>query len=289
MGNNRGVSSGDTGQVSESVRGLPAPALRPYVAWYSGYRLAGLPPGRHRGLPSPYITMIVTLDDQLELAAHVDPRRPPARYTTLLGGLHTTPVIITHPGRQSGIQLAVKPLGARLLFGLPAGELAGVDADAARILGPAARELHERAREAVTWEQRFAAIDEVLLRQLRDHQAVSPEVSQAWHALLASGGTAPVAELADAAGWSSRRLGTRFRTEIGLAPKEAARVVRFDRARRLLQRRVAAAGPPELAALAAACGYYDQAHLAREFRALAGCPPSRWLAEEFRNVQAAAT
>ena len=283
------VSGGDTGQVSESVRGLPAPALRPYVAWYSGYRTAGFPPARHRGLPSPYITMIITLDDELELAAHVDPRRPPARYTTLLGGLHTTPVIITHPGRQSGIQLAVKPLGARLLFGLPAGELAGVDADATGILGPAARELHERAREAPSWERRFAVVNVMLLRQLHDNQAVSPEVTQAWRVLLASRGTASVGQLAAAAGWSSRRLGTRFRTEIGLAPKEAARVVRFDRARRLLQRRVAAAGPPELAALAAACGYYDQAHLAREFRALAGCPPSRWLAEEFRNVQAAAT
>jgi len=283
------VSSGDTGQVSESVQGVPAPALRPYVAWYSGYRQAGLAPGRHRGLPSPYVTMIITLEDQLELAVLSDPRQPPARYTTLLGGLHSTPVIITHPGRQSGIQLAVKPLGARLLFGLPAGELAGVDADAARILGPAARELHERVREAATWEQRFAVIDDVLLRQLRDSQPASPEVTQAWHALLASGGSAPVGQLADAAGWSSRRLGTRFRTEIGLAPKEAGRVVRFDRARRLLQRRVAAAGPPELAALAAVCGYYDQAHLAREFRALAGCPPSRWVAEEFRNVQAAAT
>ena len=41
-----------------------------------------------------------------------------------------------------------------------------------------------------------------------------------------------------------------------------------------------------LADLAADCGYFDQAHLAREFRALAGCPPSQWLAEEFRNVQA---
>jgi AraC-like DNA-binding protein len=283
------VSSGDTGQVREAAQGVPAPALRPFVAWYSGYREAGQPAGLHRGLPSPYLTLIFTMDDQLQLAVHTDPRRQPREYSTLIGGLHTTPAIISHPGRQSGIQLAVKPLGARVLLGLPAGELAGTETDADDVLGPAARELYERVREAATWQQRFAVIDEMLLRQLRDSQPVSHEVTQAWRVLLASGGTASVTQLARTAGWSSRRLGTRFRAEIGLAPKEAARVVRFDRARRLLQRRVAAAGPPDLAALAAACGYYDQAHLAREFRALAGCPPSRWVAEEFRNVQAAAT
>lgn len=43
---------------------------------------------------------------------------------------------------------------------------------------------------------------------------------------------------------------------------------------------------PRLADVAAECGYFDQAHLAREFRSLADCAPSRWLAEEFRNVQA---
>jgi AraC-like DNA-binding protein len=286
-GDNHEVSCDDPGQVSESVRGVPAPALRPYVAEYSGYRQAGLPPGRHRGLPSPYLTLIITLDEPLDLAVHPDPRRLPSRYVTLLGGLHTTPAIITHPGSQSGIQLSLRPLGTRVLLGLPAGELAGHDTDADRVLGPVAIELHERVQAAVTWEQRFAVIDELLLRQVRDNQTVSQEVAHAWRRLLASGGTAAVPELAREAGWSSRRLGTRFRTEIGLGPKQAARVVRFDRARRLLQRRVAAAGPPDLAALAAACGYYDQAHLAREFRALAGCPPSRWLAEEFRNVQAA--
>ena len=77
------------------------------------------------------------------------------------------------------------------------------------------------------------------------------------------------------------------RAETGLTPKAAGRVIRFDRARKLLVRELATATADyRLADLAAACGYFDQAHLAREFRALAGCPPSQWLAEEFRNVQA---
>ena len=73
--------------VDESVRSLPAPALRPFIAHYSGYRQAGVEPGRHRGLPSPYLTLIFTLDEPLTLAAHPDPGQPPGEYGTLLGGL----------------------------------------------------------------------------------------------------------------------------------------------------------------------------------------------------------
>ena len=85
----------------------------------------------------------------------------------------------------------------------------------------------------------------------------------------------------------ARHLGEQFRAETGLSPKAGARVVRFNLARRRLLRQQADRGRVVLAELATECGYYDQAHLAREFRDLAGCPPSALLAEELRNVQAA--
>ncbi|MFD1829431.1 helix-turn-helix domain-containing protein [Streptomyces desertarenae] len=287
--------------ADEFVRGRPAPALRPYVAHYTGYRQTGLPPGLHRGLPSPHLTLILTLEDRLTLAGHPDPGQPPGSYDTLLGGLHTAPALIVRDGRQAGVQVALGPLGARALLGTPAGELAHLDVPADAVLGRAAAELHDRLREAPSWSDRFAVLDQVLSRLLVPERTgpacALDRLAGAWHLLLASKGAVAVPELAGEAGWSTRHLTARFRAEIGLTPKEAARVVRFDRARRLLAARVLRPGGPGrgpaglgLAGLAVECGYFDQAHLAREFRALAGCAPSRWLEQEygreFRNVQA---
>ncbi|MFB7618650.1 helix-turn-helix domain-containing protein [Kitasatospora sp. NPDC056181] len=277
--------------VDEAVRSRPATALRPYVAWYSGYRQRGIAPAVHRGLPSPYLTFILTLDEPLTVAGHPDPAQPADSYATLLGGLHTSPALITHDGRQSGIQIAVHPLAARALFGLPAGELAGVDVPAEAVLGRASARLQEALQLARGWPERFAVLDGALLRAARPSGRVPPEVVRAWQALRRSGGALPVSALAADTGWSSRHLQDRFRHETGLTPKAAARVIRFDRARRLL---CAPGPPPRLAELATHCGYFDQAHLAREFRTLAGCAPSVWLAEEgpdaakFRNVQGGA-
>jgi AraC-like DNA-binding protein len=273
------------GPVDEHCRSVPAEPLRSYVAWYTGYRQRGVPPARHRGLPSPFLTLIFTLDEPLTIAAHPDPGQPPGEYGTLLGGLHSVPALITHAGAQSGIQVALRPLGARALLGLPAGELAALDLPAEAVLGSVCAELREKLESAAGWPERFAVLDEILLRRAADAD-VAPEVSWAWHELLREGGATRVSELAAGTGWSERHLTSRFRAEIGLAPKAAARVVRFDRARKLLVRKLTAGGDYLLADLAADCGYFDQAHLAREFRALAGCPPSQWLAEEFRNVQA---
>jgi AraC-like DNA-binding protein len=275
--------------IDESVRVRPAAALLPFVAHYSGYRQAAVAPATHRGLPSPFMTLIFTLNEPLEVAAHPDPRQAPGQYDTLIGGLHTTPALITHDGFQSGIQLGLSPLGARALLGRPAGELADTDLDAAELLGPFAREVREQLRAESTWPARFAVLDRMLLSRIPGggrERSAGAEVGYAWRRLLRSGGRVSISDLAAATGWSDRHLRSRFRAETGLTPKAAARVIRFYRARLLLQR--PASGPPVLADLAAECGYYDQAHLAREFRALAGCAPTQWLADEFRFVQGTA-
>src|SRR3954462_5326867 len=125
----------DTMVLDEYVQARPGAALLPYVAAYSGYRQRGVAPARHRGLPSPYLTLIFTIDEPLVVAAHPDPGQAPGEYDALLGGLHLTPATITHDGSQSGVQVAVRPLGCRALLGVPAAELAGVDVDAAAVLG----------------------------------------------------------------------------------------------------------------------------------------------------------
>ncbi|WP_250008954.1 helix-turn-helix transcriptional regulator [Actinoplanes sp. M2I2] len=263
--------------VDEYVQVRPGAGLAPFVAVYSGYRQRGVAPMRHLGLPSPYLTMILTLDEPLVMAAHPDPRQRPGSYDALVGGLHLAPAVIIHDGRQSGVQVALRPLGCRALLGVPAAELAGLDVDAAALFGEAAvAEIREQLCAAPDWPSRFALLDDTLRARLTDRR-VRPEIAYAYHRVT---GGASIRSVAAEVGWSGRHLTGQFRAEVGLRPKEAARVARFDRARRALR--------PDrpIAAVAAAHGFADQSHLVREFRALAGCTPSEWLADEFAFVQA---
>lgn len=269
--------------MREHVQYVPSAGLRPYLGPGTGYRQAGGAPAVHRGLPSPWITFIVTLDEPLVLAAHPDPAQQPGSFDVLIGGLHTSPALITHDGSQSGIQLAVSPLGARALLGMPASEIAGIDLHGADVFGRLADQVHDRVAALGSWPARFAVLEDFVAERLRDadeRTGISAEVRYAWQQLLRTEGRAAVADLTAETGWSERHLRNRFRIETGLGPKEAGRVIRFDRVRRRLARRAAAGEPLGLADLAASAGYFDQAHMDRDFRMLAGCPPTRWLADE---------
>ncbi len=211
------------------------------------------PPGVHRGLPSPCLTVVVALDEGLDVIRRSAPAQQPAVYGVLVGGLHTAPVLLRHSGGWEGVQLSLTPLGARALLGLPAGELAHLDVSGDEVWGPAAVLLREQLLGLPGWPARFAALERWLVARLRS-AGWPPELRYAWTLLLRSRGRVPVARVAAEVGWSPRRLGQVFDTEVGLSPKVSARVVRLDRARRTLSARARAGAPLDLAGLTAAGG-----------------------------------
>ncbi|XBB68829.1 helix-turn-helix domain-containing protein [Nocardioides sp. WV_118_6] len=259
------------------VAPVPA-ALRRYVVSRIPYDVDFGAPGVHRGLPSTTLTFVLPVDEPIRVAWAGRDETLHAGWTSL-SGLHTAPAAIHHTGTQRGVQLALTVAGARVLLGRPAADLAGAltDLDEADALPALLRALPERLHAAPTWAARVALVDRTLatLAARAGDPAPRAEVARAL-GLLTSG--VRVTDVAGDVGYSRRRLTSLVQAECGLAPKAFQRVARFEAARRLL-------GVRPLAEVATACGYSDQAHLTREWRALAGCTPTTWLREEFPFVQ----
>ncbi|KAB2352802.1 helix-turn-helix transcriptional regulator [Actinomadura rudentiformis] len=225
-----------------------------------------------RTLPTRHTVIIVNLGPPLHL--HVpDPAAPPAVYDSFIAGMHDGHGMYEHEGGQRGIQLDVTPLGAYTLLGVPMGHLTNLAVDLADVLGPEVPALVDRLQEAPSWGDRFDLLDAFLLKRLEVGPSPDAEVREAWRLLAATDGQTPVAVLAGEVGWSRKHLTHRFKEQVGLSPKVMARVLRFQRAVELMSR-----GVPNWVDIAVTCGYYDQAHLNREFRALAGCTPTELLA-----------
>jgi AraC-like DNA-binding protein len=256
----------------------PAAWLRPYVSAYTGYRMEAAAPSVHQGVASGHLTFLFCLDGRVEMLGNADPTKPPGTFTAAVGGLHDGPARIAQGDPQTGVQLRLTWRGARALLGVPAGALAGDTVDLGDLLPGRASTLLGRLSAADGWTERFDLLDAeltALLRRGRGERGVLPEVGYTWDRLAESGGNLRIEQLAREVGWSRRHLAEKFRTETGLAPKAAARVIRFEGA----CDRLLAPDRPALARVAAEAGYVDQAHLSRDFRDLAGIPATAWLEE----------
>lgn len=265
----------------DAVIARPHPAVRHLVARYIGYSQRGVTLSVHRGLPSRYVTLIIGLDQPIRVTGMPQPGQPPSSFRALVAGMHTGPVLIAQDPVQFGIRLELNPLGTRTLLGVSATELSGCVVDLADLPSPRLGTLPDRLAGAAGWPRRFEILNEVLGSAVTGSLSVPPEIGWAWRRMLASDGQVRVAALAGEVGWSRRHFGELFRRELGLPPKQATRVLRFERA----TTRLRSQGHTDLGELAADCGFYDQAHLNHEWRSLAGCSPGMWIAEELPFLQ----
>jgi AraC-like DNA-binding protein len=263
----------------ETASARPHPRLRPGVIGYRGIRLALDRPRMRLEAPIGAVTLLLGFEQSVRISRT---GRPATTLRSVYSGLSTSPALGEHGGRISGVEVLLAPWAAFRLFGTPQGELAGrhLDPDelphGLRLPGTDRRrstaELAAALAALPEWEDRFGLLDEALARWQETGTPCSARVVRAWSELVRTAGTTPVRRLADDVGWSVRQLENRFREQIGLSPKAASRVLRLQRARRLLM-----AGRTQ-AETAAACGFYDQAHLSAEFRAMTGCTPGEFTA-----------
>lgn len=256
----------------------PHPELRQLVRRYIGYQQADVPPYPHRGLPSGALTLVISLADPIRIVGGPGTARGPLSLRSLVGGLHLGPSLLAQDPYQSGLHIELNPLGVQSLLGVPAAELASEVVDVADLPVRWGRDLAARLMEADGWDDRFALLDREFRGTLRPVTPVG-EIQWAWRNLRTTYGTYAVTDLASEIGWSRRHFSERFGREVGLPPKQVARLIRFERSTALIR-----AGRP-LAEVAAEGGFYDQAHLTNEWRALAGCTPGTWIAEELPFLQ----
>ncbi|MEW9547384.1 helix-turn-helix domain-containing protein [Nonomuraea sp. NPDC050783] len=198
--------------------------------------------------------------------------------------------IVAGPGAGSGgavrargenvecVQVRLSPVIAGAVLGVSPAELDGAVVALDDLWGREASRIRERLAGTPSWQERFALVDALLARRHEAGRPADPEVARAWHRVVGSRGRVRVDGLAAEVGWSRKRLWSRFRAQLGLPPKRAARLVRFDHAAHRLVTGEGAAG------VAAESGYADQSHLHRDVMAHTGATPAAVAGEPFLAV-----
>ncbi|RMI38391.1 helix-turn-helix transcriptional regulator [Streptomyces triticirhizae] len=187
----------------------------------------------------------------------------------VVAGPDTRAVVTDRSRGERCVGLRFAPGQAPSVLGVPANALVDTRVPLADVWpSRLVRELTERVALA---ERPGAVLTEVALDRLREAEPIDEGWRPAAVAALRAGRT--VAETARGLGLSERQLHRRSLAAFGYSPKTLTRVLRMRRAL------ASARGGVPLARVAAEVGYADQAHLSREFRALAGVPVGRLLAD----------
>lgn len=267
--------SGPQGSWEVAV-GRPAPELAGAIARYRGFRITTAGPRSRVEIPIGLPCVIFGFGTPVMLEDATGAGPGPELFSAFVIGLRTRCLRLSHNGHIDGVEATFTPAGAYELLGCAMHEITNAVFPAPAVLGRGTDALDGRLAESRSWDECFGLLDAFFIdRAQRARQEGSLEVRHAWSWLELARPRAAGGKLADELGWSQRRLELAFREQIGLTPGAIVRMARFRSAVGLLVR-----GELSLAELADHCGYYDQSHFNREFRAVTGTTPQRYLTAE---------
>jgi AraC-like DNA-binding protein len=253
----------------------PHASLRPHVREYYGWIERMALPVCRREVPTDEVPIIINFGAPFRLFDQDDPSRW-TEFGSFTTGAYDSYVLVGSTGPSAGIQVNMSIFGARLFLGRPLRDMKNRVVELEDLFGRAARLLTQELYDAPSWNARFEILDRELAGRMLNTRAPSPAVCCAWSRLVSTGGRASIGGIVRAAGCSQKHLIAQFREEIGLSPKTLARVLRFGRAVQIIKE----GGGGRLVEIAQDCGYYDQAHFSRDFRAFAGVTPTELIASQ---------
>jgi len=230
-------------------------------------------PGHWRNLilPDGAVELIINLGDPQSLCALDHPDRRRVFRHSWISGERTDPILIDEAGYVDLVGARLRAGGGWSFLGIPMSEFSGRVVELDRVLGAEINELRDFLGDQVTDDARF----NVLENWLRKRQRTSPTraVSYALRAIQHGADAVRIGRMADEIGISHKHLLREFDRCVGLTPKTFARLCAFQRVIQSVGHRTEV----EWVETALQCGYYDQAHLIREFRAFSGLTPASYL------------
>jgi len=255
------------------IRYQPPAPLDSYIQcfWYSERREAQV--FREHMLPGGSAQLIFALHESPFTCVPKSPSMSPVTWSR--GVVHgpQRSYYTTGPkpcGAVAGVSF--RPGAAGAILGVPMSDLTDGHIPIDALWGQRARTLHDQLLAAANPTHIFALLEQALRARLARPILIHPAVA---HALVQSpnpGSPLRVADVQRETGYSNRHFIALFRSAVGLTPKHYYRVQRFKAALQLL----AGSTPASLASVAASVGYFDQSHLTREFRDLAGIAPTQY-------------
>ena len=191
----------------------------------------------------------------------------------------TGPIFISPSGVVELVGIRFQPGGTLPFLRIPMHEFTDRITELETISPTLQRSLLAATGDSLLVAERVKAIESVLLRYLARCKQDSWLLPLAARVVV-SGGLISVDHLANIAGISNRQLERRFQREVGLGPKLLSRILRFQQVFRAVERCDGGWAP-----VAFECGYYDQAHLIRDFNQFAQQTPSVLFAEQSQLTQ----
>jgi AraC-like DNA-binding protein len=250
----------------------PPPPLAGLVDYF--WSLTDAPShSRERVIPSGTIEIVFNLhEDEFRIHRPRDSGEECARFRgAITSGAYSRAFGIETRAHASIVGVHFKPGGAASVLGVPAGELADTHVELEALWGRRAVELRDRLSAAADPAQRFRILEQALIATLSPSPNMRGEVAFALGRLGAPG--AEVGAVARHVQLSHRRFIELFTGQVGMTPKRYSMVRRFQRALGLVNGGVA----PEWAQVALDCGYFDQAHLCRDWAEFTGLSPAEFL------------